>query len=54
MTVKEALTRNKDGLPKEAFAIIGDVEDHNTWKDPDWLFAGGRASLSQQVGLFWP
>ncbi|GAI26619.1 unnamed protein product [marine sediment metagenome] len=34
MTVKEALTRNKDGLPKEAFAIIGDVEDHNTWKLP--------------------
>lgn len=34
MTVKEALTGNKGGLPREAFAVIGDVEDHNTWKLP--------------------
>ncbi len=34
MAVKEELRKTKDGLPKEAFAIIGDPEDTNTWKLP--------------------
>ena len=34
MTVKEGLTKTKEGLPKEAFAIIGDPEDPETWKLP--------------------
>jgi len=34
MTVKEGLTRTKEGLPKEAFAIVGDPEDSETWKLP--------------------
>ena len=34
MTVKEGLAKTKEGLPKEAFAIIGDSEDPETWKLP--------------------
>jgi len=34
MTVKEAPKKTEDGLPKEAFAIIGDPEDPATWKLP--------------------
>jgi len=34
MTVKEGLAKTKEGLPKEAFAIIGDPEDPETWKLP--------------------
>ena len=32
--IKEALTKTKEGLPKEAFAIIGDPDDPETWKLP--------------------
>jgi len=32
MTVKEALPKTKDGLPEEAFAIVGDPDDPETWK----------------------
>ncbi len=32
MTIKEALKKTKEGLPKEAFAIVGDPEDPETWK----------------------
>jgi len=34
--VKEALEKEKtkEGLPKEAFAIVGDPEDPETWKLP--------------------
>jgi len=34
MTVKEGLPKTKEGLPKEAFAIVGDHEDLETWKLP--------------------
>ncbi len=34
MTVKEGLSRTEEGLPKEAFAIVGDPEDTETWKLP--------------------
>jgi hypothetical protein len=34
MTVKEGLPKTKAGLPKEAFAIVGDPEDPGTWKLP--------------------
>ena len=34
MTVKEGLAKTKEGLPKEAFAIIGDPEDPETWSFP--------------------
>ena len=32
--VKEVLTRDKEGLPREAFAIVGDPEKPDTWKLP--------------------
>ena len=34
--VKEAISREKtkEGLPKEAFAIVGDPQDPETWKLP--------------------
>lgn len=34
MTVKEGLSKTEEGLPKEAFAIVGDPEDPQTWKLP--------------------
>jgi len=34
MPVKEGLTKTKDGLPKEAFAVVGDPADPDTWKLP--------------------
>lgn len=33
MTTKEAPARHKEGLPKEAFAIVGD-DDPESWKLP--------------------
>ena len=34
MTVKEGLVKTKEGLPKEAFAIVGDPDEPDTWKLP--------------------
>ena len=34
MTIKEELAKTKEGLPKEAFAIVGDPENPETWKLP--------------------
>ena len=34
MTIKQGLPKTKEGLPKEAFAIVGDPEDPDTWKLP--------------------
>jgi len=34
MARKDVLTKNKEGLPKEAFAIVGIPEDPGTWKLP--------------------
>ena len=34
MTAKEGLPKTKESLPKEAFAIVGDPEDSETWKLP--------------------
>ncbi len=34
MKTKQGLAKTKDGLPKEAFAIIGDPDDPDTWKLP--------------------
>lgn len=34
MSVKEGLPKTKEGLPKEAFAIVGDPDDPETWKLP--------------------
>ncbi len=34
MTIKEGLPGTKEGLPREAFAIVGDPEDPESWKLP--------------------
>jgi hypothetical protein len=34
MTIKEGVPKTKEELPKEAFAIVGDPEDADTWKLP--------------------
>jgi len=34
MTVKEGLPKTKEGLPREAFAIVSDPDDPDTWKLP--------------------
>ncbi len=34
MAIKEVLKKSKEGLPKEAFAIVGDGEDPESWKLP--------------------
>jgi hypothetical protein len=43
--VKEAISKEKtkEGLPKEAFAIVGDPEDPGTWKLPHHTKAIFRA-----------
>jgi len=43
MTIKEGLSGTKEGLPKEAFAIIGDPDDPETWKLPHHTKAIFRA-----------
>jgi len=34
MKVREALAKTKDDLPREAFAIVGDADDPDSWKLP--------------------
>ncbi len=34
MPIKEGLSKTREGLPKEAFAIVGDAENPETWKLP--------------------
>jgi len=56
MTVKEALTGSKDGLPREAFAIIGDSEDPDTWKLPHHqksIFRALRGKLDIEKTVDW-
>ncbi len=61
--VKEALSTNptnstnsrnyKEGLPKEAFAIIGDPYDSETWKLPHHTKAIMRA-LNSMIRYWMP
>jgi len=53
--IAEALkrTKTKEGLPKEAFAIVGDPQDPETWKLPhhtrDIMRAHGRLDIEKSV-----
>ncbi len=54
--VKEAIEKEKtkEGLPKEAFAIVGDPEDPETWKLPHhtkaiFRYLRGRIGLKKTV-----
>jgi hypothetical protein len=54
MTIKEGLSKTKAGLPKEAFAIVGDPENPETWKLPHHkrsIFRAlqGRLDIEQTV-----
>ena len=56
MTVKEALTKTKDGLPKEAFAIVGDPDDTESWKLPHHqksIFRALRGKLDIEKTVDW-
>ena len=43
MAIKEGLRKTKEGLPKEAFAIVGDSNNPETWKLPHHTKAIFRA-----------
>ena len=34
MNIKEGISKTKEGLPREAFAIVGDPDEPETWKLP--------------------
>ncbi len=56
MTVKEGLPKTKEGLPKEAFAIIGDPEVSETWKLPHHrksIFRALRGRLDIEKTVDW-
>ncbi len=54
MTIKEAITKTKEGLPKEAFAIVSDSEEPESWKLPHHTRAilrarAGRLNIERTV-----
>ncbi len=54
MPAKEKVTPTRDGLPKEAFAIVGDRGDPGTWRLPHHRksvsrAAGGKQDLEKTV-----
>ena len=49
--ILEGLPRLKDGLPWQAFAIVGDIEDPDTWKLPHHTKAIFRA-IQGKVGHY--
>ena len=56
MTLKEALPRTKEGLPKEAFAIVGDPDDPETWKLPHHkksIFRALKGKLDIEKTVDW-
>jgi hypothetical protein len=56
MTVKEALPKAKEGLPKEAFAIVGDPNDPDTWKLPHHkksIFRALKGKLDIEKTVDW-
>ena len=50
MTVKEGLRNTKEGLPREAFAVVGDPQAPETWKLPHHTRAIFRA-LTGRFGI---
>ena len=56
MSIKQGLARTKDGLPKEAFAIIGDPDDPDTWKLPHHnrsIFRALKGKLDIEKTVDW-
>jgi hypothetical protein len=56
MTVKEGLPKTKGGLHKEAFAIIGEPAEPETWKLPHHkrsIFRARRGKLDIEKTVDW-
>ena len=56
MSIKQGLAKTKDGLPKEAFAIIGDPDDPDTWKLPHHnrsIFRALKGKLDIEKTVDW-
>ncbi len=56
MNVKEELSKTKEGLPKEAFAIAGDPEEPDTWTLPHHqknIFRVLRGKLDIEKTVDW-
>ena len=56
MTVKEGLAKTKEGLPKEAFAIVSDPDNPATWKLPHHkksIFRALRGKLDIEETVDW-
>ena len=56
MPIKEGLVKTKEGLPKEAFAIVGDADDTETWKLPHHkksIFRALRGKLDIEKTVDW-
>jgi len=56
MNIKEALPKTKEGLPREAFAIIGDPDDPETWKLPHHkktIFRALKGKLDLEKTVDW-
>ena len=55
-SVKEGLSKTKEGLPNEAFAIVGDPEDTETWKLPHHkksIFRALQGKLNIEKTVDW-
>ena len=56
MTVKEESLKTKEGLPREAFAIVGDAEDIETWQLPHHkknIFRALEGKLDMEKTVDW-
>jgi len=56
MTIQEGLPKTKEGLPKEAFAIVGDPENPETWKLPHHkrsIFRALRRKVNVERTVDW-
>ena len=56
MTIKGTLTKTKEGLSEEAFAIVGNPEDPDTWKLPHHkksIFRALRGKLDVEKTVDW-
>jgi hypothetical protein len=56
MTVRQASPKTKEGLPKEAFAFVGDPDDPDTWKLPHHkktIFRALKGKLDIEKTVDW-
>jgi len=54
--IKEGVSKTREGLPKEAFAIIGNPDDPETWKLPHHkktIFRALKGKLDLEKTVDW-